>query len=177
MTIRTYGNTQPKLGHGVYVDSAATVIGDVELGDDCSVWPGAVLRGDVHSIRIGARSNIQDGSICHVTHDGPFSPGGLALSVGEDVTVGHRVILHACQVGDRCLIGMGAIVMDGAEIEDEVMVGAAALVTAGKRLRTGFLYVGTPAKPLRALTDEERAFLRYSAEHYVRLKNKHAARG
>jgi carbonic anhydrase/acetyltransferase-like protein (isoleucine patch superfamily) len=148
------------------------VIGAVELGDDASVWPMSVLRGDVNFIRIGARSNVQDGSVIHVTHDGPYTPaGGIPTLVGEDVTVGHKCLLHACTIGNRCLIGMGAIIMDGVEIGDDVMVGAGSLVTPGKKLESGWLYRGSPARRARALSDEEREQLVYSAAHYVRLKD------
>jgi carbonic anhydrase/acetyltransferase-like protein (isoleucine patch superfamily) len=169
--IRPYRGTLPRLGARAYVDEASRVIGDVELGDDCSVWPFAVIRGDVNRIRIGARSNVQDGSILHVTHDGPYTPGGVPLLIGEDVTVGHGVILHACTIGNRCLIGMGARVLDKVVIEDEVFVAAGAIVTPGKRLESGYLYRGSPAVQARPLTADERANLKYSAEHYVRVKN------
>lgn len=169
--LRTLQTWAPGLGQGVYVDSTAVIIGRVFLGDDVSVWPGSVIRGDVNSIHIGARSNIQDLSVLHVTHDGPYSPGGFPLRIGEDVTVGHRCILHACSVGDRCLIGMGSIVMDGAVIEDEVLLAAGSLVSPGKRLESGYLYRGSPAHKLRPLTAQEREMLRYSAAHYVRLKD------
>ncbi len=171
--IRAYRGVLPRLGKEVYVDEAARVIGDVELGDDASVWPMAVVRGDVNSVHIGARSNVQDASVLHVTHDGPYSPGGAALVIGDDVTIGHGAILHACTVGNRCLIGMGARVLDKVVIEDEVFVAAGAVVTPGKRLVSGFLYRGSPATQARPLSDSERAQLRYSAEHYVRVKNEY----
>lgn len=173
MSLRPYLDALPHLGERVYVDPAASVIGQVMLADDVSIWPGAVVRGDVNVIQIGARSNIQDGAVCHVTHDGPYSPGGAALTIGTDVTVGHRAVLHACTIGARCLIGMGALVLDGAVLEEEVMLGAGALVPPGKRLDSGWLYVGSPARPTRLLRDEERAFLAYSAAHYVRLKERY----
>lgn len=171
-SIRPFEAHQPRLGARVWVDPQATVIGQVTLGDDSSVWPQAVLRGDVNRIEIGAQSNIQDGAICHVTHDGPYTPGGFPLQVGDQVTVGHGAILHACTIGHRCLIGMGAIVLDGAIIEDEVMVAAGALVSPGKRLESGWLYVGQPAQPARPLTTQQIEALRYSAEHYVRVKDR-----
>jgi carbonic anhydrase/acetyltransferase-like protein (isoleucine patch superfamily) len=161
----------PRLGREVYIDEAARVIGDVELGDDASVWPFAVLRGDVNFIRIGARTNVQDGSVLHVTHDGPYSPGGMPLVIGDDVTIGHGVILHACTIGHRCLIGMGARVLDKVVIEDDVFVAAGSIVTPGKTLQSGYLYRGSPAVQARALTEAELANLRYSAKHYVRVKN------
>ena len=169
--IRPYRGRLPRLGREVYIDEAARVIGDVELGDDASVWPFAVLRGDVNVIRVGARSNVQDGSVLHVTHDGPYSPGGMPLTIGDDVTIGHGVILHACTIGHRCLIGMGARVLDKVVIEDDVFVAAGAIVTPGKRLESGYLYRGSPAVQARVLTEAERANLKYSAEHYVRVKN------
>lgn len=170
-TLRDYLNFRPQLGARAYVDPAATVIGQVVLGDDVSVWPNVVLRGDVNRIEVGARSNIQDGAIGHVTHDGPFTPGGIALRIGDDVTVGHGAILHACSIGNRCLIGMGALVLDGAEIEEQVMLGAGSLVAPGKRLESGWLYRGRPALPARRLSDAEVELLSYSAAHYVRLKD------
>ncbi len=170
---RSYQEHQPELGERVWIDPAATVIGQVRLGDDTSIWPGAVLRGDVNYITVGARTNIQDGTICHVTHDGPYSPGGEPLVLGEDITVGHAAILHACRIGDRCLIGMGALVLDGAVIEDDVMLAAGSLVSPGKTLKSGWLYRGQPARPVRELTEKELEMLKYSAENYVRLKDEY----
>lgn len=158
-----------------WIADTATVIGDVTLGADCSVWSSAVVRGDVHSISIGARTNIQDGAVCHVTHDGPYSPGGMPLIIGDDVTVGHNATLHGCIIGHRVLVGMGAIVMDKVVIEDEVMLAAGTLVPPGKRLMSGWLYKGNPAVAVRELTTDELAMLHYSAEHYVRLKNRYLA--
>lgn len=173
--IRDFEGKRPELGTGAYVDEGALVLGDVVLGADSSVWPMAVVRGDVNTIRIGARTNIQDNSVLHVTHDGPYTKGGVPLIVGDDVTVGHHVVLHACTVGNFCLIGMGAIVMDKVVLEDEVFLAAGTLVPPGKRLRGGYLYRGNPAVEARPLTDAERDNLRYSAQHYVRLKNRHQA--
>ena len=171
MPIRTYNHYQPCLGQAVYIDEQALVIGDVRLGDDVSIWPMAVVRGDVERITIGATTNVQDGSVLHVSHAGPFSPEGQPLTIGRGVTIGHRAVIHACTVGDYCLIGIGAIILDGAVLEDYVMLGAGALVPPGKKLERGFLYVGSPAKPVRALTEKEISFLEYSAQHYVSLKN------
>lgn len=171
--LRPYQGLMPTLAPGAYVDEQACVIGDVHLGADASVWPFATLRGDVNRIRIGARTNVQDNAVLHVTHDGPYTPGGADLIIGEDVTLGHGVILHACHIGNRVLIGMGSLVLDKVEIEDEVFVGAGSLVTPGKRLQRGWLYAGRPAKPVRELRAEELANLRYSAEHYVRVKNRY----
>ena len=175
--LRAFQGSEPRLPASAFVDPTAVVIGDVTLGEDASVWPQAVLRGDVQRIEIGARTNLQDGCIVHVTHDGPFSPGGVATVVGADVTVGHRVILHACSIGDLCLIGMGAIIMDRAVIESGVIVAAGALVPPGKVLESGYLYVGSPARCLRPLSEQEREHLAYSARHYVTLKNRHMAGG
>jgi len=173
MAIRSFHHHTPILGKNVYIDEAALVLGDVKIGDDSSIWPMTVVRGDIHKIRIGCRTNIQDGSVLHVTHDSQYSPGGQPLIIGDDVTVGHKSILHACQIGNQCLIGMGAIILDGAIIEDRVMVGANALVSSGKKLESGYLYLGSPAKVVRKLTDEELNFLNYSAQSYVDLKNQH----
>lgn len=169
--IRAYRGRLPRLGNLAYVDEQACVIGDVEAGDDVSIWPMAVVRGDVNFIRIGDRSNVQDGAVLHVTHDGPLLPGGMGLVIGDDVTIGHQAILHGCTVGHRCLIGMGAKVLDRAVIEDDVLLGAGSLVSPGKRLESGWLYRGSPAVAARRLSAEEIANLRYSAEHYVRVKN------
>ncbi len=171
--IRRFAGITPQLGSGVYIDPQAAVIGEVALADDVSVWPFAAVRGDVHRIDIGARSNVQDNAVLHVTHDGPYSPGGVALLIGADVTIGHGVILHACTIGDRCLIGMGAIVLDRVVIESEVLLAAGSMVPAGKRLQSGWLYRGAPAQQARPLSEAERAHFRYSAEHYVRLKNRY----
>jgi carbonic anhydrase/acetyltransferase-like protein (isoleucine patch superfamily) len=173
VTIKTYNNIHPQLGKNVYVDSTALVIGDVRLDDDVSIWPMTVVRGDVNSIEIGAKTNIQDGCVLHVTHKSDANPPGHPVIVGRGVTVGHRVVLHGCTVGDLSLIGMGAVVMDGAVVEDRVMLAAGALVPPGKRLESGFLYVGSPAKAVRPLNDPELEFLAYSKDGYVSLKNQY----
>jgi len=177
VTIRTYQGKTPSLGERVFVDASAVVIGDVEIGADSSVWPLVTIRGDMHRIRIGARTSVQDGSVLHITHAGPFNPDGFPLTLGDDVTVGHKVLLHGCTVGSRILVGMGSIVMDGAVIEDEVILGAGSLVPPGKVLESGYLYVGSPVKKARPLTDKERAFFTYSAGNYVKLKDQHIAEG
>ncbi len=169
----TFEGNMPHLGQRVYIAETALLIGDVHLDDDVSIWPGVVARGDIHHIHVGSGSNIQDGCILHVTHDGPFSPGGFPLTVGQRVTVGHRAVLHGCRIGDLCLIGIGAIVMDGAILEDEIILAAGALVPPGKRLESGHLYIGSPARQSRPLNDDERRFLAYSADHYVQLKNRY----
>lgn len=167
--IRPFRNVCPTVPDSAYVDPSAVVIGDVMLGEETSLWPMVVARGDVNFIRIGARSNIQDGSVLHVTHEQGKPPGGHPLVVGDEVTVGHRVTLHGCTVGDRCLIGMGSIVLDGAVLEPNVLLGAGSLVPPGKVLGGGALWLGSPARRVRTLTDEELARLAYSADHYVRL--------
>jgi carbonic anhydrase/acetyltransferase-like protein (isoleucine patch superfamily) len=173
--IRSYQGTRPTLGARVYVDPQAAVIGRVTLGADCSIWPMAVLRGDVNAIRLGARTNVQDGSVLHVTHDGPFSPGGLPLVIGDDVTVGHHVVLHACTLGDRILVGMGAIVLDGAVVEDEVIIGAGAVVPPRKRLPSRTLWIGNPARQSRELNERELEQFAYLSRHYVRIKDGYLA--
>ena len=173
LSIRSHRGISPNLGLRVYVDPAATVIGNVCLGDDVSVWPGAVLRGDMHSISVGARSNIQDNAVLHITHASDFNPAGWPLSIGEDVVVGHRAILHGCTLGNRILVGNGAIVNDGAVVEDEVIIGAGCMVPPGKTLASGFVYVGNPCKPLREISDKEKSFFSYSPANYVKLKNQY----
>lgn len=174
MAIRGFEKIDPYIDEKAYVDEAATVIGDVAIGAHSSIWPNSVLRGDVQSIRVGERTNIQDGAIVHVTHDGEFSPGGFATEIGNDVTVGHRAIVHACTVEDRVLVGMGAILMDGATVRSDVIIGAGALVPPGAELESGWLYIGSPAKAKRELTEEELRSLKYSAEHYAELADRHA---
>ncbi|MDH4133992.1 MAG: gamma carbonic anhydrase family protein [Gammaproteobacteria bacterium] len=171
MAIRPYKEALPQLGARVYVDESAAVIGDVVLGDDASVWPMCSVRGDVNFIRIGARTNIQDNSVIHVSHRHAALPEGRGCTVGIDVTVGHQCILHACTIGNECLIGMGSIVLDGAVLHDRVLLGAGSLVTEGKELEGGYLWMGRPAKKVRPLTEEEIKWLAYSAKHYVKLKD------
>ncbi|PKO64185.1 MAG: gamma carbonic anhydrase family protein, partial [Betaproteobacteria bacterium HGW-Betaproteobacteria-17] len=160
----------PTLGAGAWVHPRATVIGEVSLGADASVWPGAVIRGDVNSIVIGEASNIQDNSVLHVSHRTPANPAGGPLVIGARVTVGHSVILHACTIGDECLIGMGSIILDRAVVQTHVLLGAGSLVPEGRVLESGHLYLGRPAKLVRALSEEEIAYFGYSAQHYVALK-------
>ncbi len=173
MTIKTFNGIAPAIAETAYVDADAVVIGDVTVGEHASLWPTTVVRGDVQSIRIGAYTNIQDGSIVHVTHDGEFSPGGFACAIGNYVTVGHRAVVHACTVGDYCLIGMGSTIMDGAVLEPKVMLAAGSLVPGGKTLEGGYLWVGSPAKKQRPLTERELRFLEYSANHYAKLKDRY----
>ncbi len=173
--IRSFQGISPKLGRRVYVDPAATVIGDVSLGDDVSVWPGAVIRGDMHTIRVGHRSNVQDNAVLHITHPSDYNPGGWPLTIGDDVVIGHRAILHGCTLGNRILVGNGAIVNDGAVIEDDVIIGAGCLVPPGKTLDSGYVYVGNPCRQLRPITEDEERFFRYSPAHYVELKDQYLA--
>ncbi|MBE3653904.1 gamma carbonic anhydrase family protein [Vibrio navarrensis] len=170
-SIRSYKGICPQIGDRVYIDSSSVLVGDIQIGDDSSIWPLVAARGDVNHIRIGERSNIQDGSVLHVTHKNAANPDGYPLLIGNDVTVGHKVMLHGCTIKDRVLVGMGAIVLDGVIIEEEAMIGAGSLVPPGKVLESGFLYVGSPVKQARPLTDKERAFLQKSADNYVQNKN------
>jgi len=169
--MRAYRNHLPRIHESAWIDPDAVVIGDVAVGRDSSVWPATVIRGDVNRIRIGERTNIQDGSVIHVTHRSEENPDGHAAIIGNEVTVGHKVILHGCTVKDRCLIGMGSIILDGAVIHEHTLVGAGSLVPPGKELESGYLWLGSPARRVRELTPEEIEHFRYSANHYVRLKN------
>ncbi len=174
--LRNFEDASPALGPDVYIDESARVIGDVSLNDDVSVWPMAVLRGDVERIEVGARSNIQDGSIVHVTHDGPYTPGGRGCFIGRDVTVGHAAVVHACSVGDACLIGMRATLMDDVVVSRHCLIGAGALLTPGTETGAGELWLGSPARRVRALSAREIEQIEYSAAHYVRLKNCYLAK-
>lgn len=177
MTIRSFQGITARLAKDVFVDPTAVVLGDVELAEGVSVWPMAVIRGDMHFIRIGRATSVQDGAVLHITHASDFNPGGFPLIIGEEVTIGHKAILHGCKLGNRILVGMGAIVMDGVTVEDEVIIAAGALVPPGKTLRSGYVYAGSPARELRALTEKERRFFSYSAANYVALQAKHRAEG
>ncbi|NOY66647.1 MAG: gamma carbonic anhydrase family protein [Gammaproteobacteria bacterium] len=173
MAVRHLGRLIPRVNTSAFIDESAQVIGDVELGQDSSVWPMAVIRGDIQKIIIGQNTNIQDGCVLHVTHDSQYQPGGCELRVGDYVTVGHGVILHGCTINDHCLIGMGSTIMDNAVLEENVMLAAGSLVTPGKVLKSGYLYVGSPAKAKRLLTREEIEYFEYAANHYVKLKNQY----
>ncbi|EKO3392419.1 gamma carbonic anhydrase family protein [Vibrio fluvialis] len=169
--IRSYKGITPQIGERVYIDESSVLVGDIKIGNDASIWPLVAARGDVNHIVIGTRSNIQDGSVLHVTHKNNENPDGYPLIIGEDVTVGHKVMLHGCTIQDRVLVGMGAIVLDGVVVESDVMIGAGSLVPPGKRLESGYLYIGSPVKQARPLNEKERAFLVKSAQNYVQNKN------
>ncbi|MFT3763861.1 MAG: gamma carbonic anhydrase family protein [Pseudoxanthomonas sp.] len=175
--LRPYLDRFPTLGERVYVDPAATVIGDVALADDVSVWPGTVIRGDVNFVRIGARSNVQDGTVIHVSHHSPYNDAGHPTLIGEDVTIGHGAIVHACTIEDACLIGMGATILDGAVVKKNGFVGAGAVVGPGKTVGEGELWLGNPARPARKLSATEIESLLYSARHYVKLKDRYLGVG
>ncbi|MDC9582625.1 gamma carbonic anhydrase family protein [Xenorhabdus sp. PR6a] len=169
--LRQYLNFYPQVGQRVLLDPSSVVIGDVRLADNVSIWPLVVIRGDVNYVSIGSRTNIQDGSVLHVTHKSSDNPNGFPLIIGEDVTVGHKAMLHGCKIGNRVLVGMGSILLDGVTIEDDVVIGAGSLVPPGKKLESGYLYVGSPAKQVRKLTPEELEGLLYSANNYARWKD------
>lgn len=171
--IQAFKTTTPQLAERVYIAASAVVIGDVTIGADSSIWPQAVVRGDVNSITIGSRTNIQDGSVLHVNHENRFDHDGSKVHIGNDVTVGHRVILHGCRIEDRCLIGMGSIILDDALLQPEVFLAAGSLVPSGKELISGYLWMGNPVRKIRPLSKDEIEFLHYSAKHYMHLKNEY----
>ncbi|WLS79362.1 gamma carbonic anhydrase family protein [Erwinia pyri] len=173
--LRSYKEYSPQSGLRVMVDDSSVVVGEVELQDDVSIWPLVAIRGDVNRVVIGKRSNIQDGSVLHVTHKSSYNPEGYPLIVGEDVTVGHKAMLHGCTIGNRVLVGMGSILLDGVVVEDDVMIGAGSLVPPGKRLVSGYLYLGSPVRQARPLSEEEIAGLLYSSANYVRWKDDYLA--
>ena len=173
LSIRDFKGKSPEIGENVFIDPMAYVLGDVELGDDVSVWPMVAIRGDLEKITIGDRSNVQDGSILHTTRRNKAFPNGFPLTIGKDVTIGHSVTLHGCTIHDRVLVGMGAIVLDGAVVHSDVMIGSGALVPPGKILESGFLYLGSPAKQARLLSDDEKAFLKISIVNYLKTKDEH----
>ncbi|MEM7541062.1 MAG: gamma carbonic anhydrase family protein [Pseudomonadota bacterium] len=175
MNIRPFEGVMPVIDPSVFVDETAIVIGNVEIGAESSLWPYVVVRGDVNSITIGARTNIQEASVLHCNADSIIAPGGTPLAIGSDVTVGHRAILHGCTVHDNVLVGMGATVMDKVVVEPEVVIAAGALVSPGKVLESGYLYAGAPAKRVRELNDTDRAWLDWTFGHYSELKERHLA--
>ena len=175
--IQAYLNTEPIIGKDVYIDESARIIGDVTIADKSSIWLNVSIRGDVNYIRIGERTNIQDNSVLHVGnkgYDNQVQHDGAPLIIGDDVTVGHAVILHGCTIGNRIIIGMGSIILDKAVIEDDCMIGAGSLVPPGKRLESGYLYLGSPVRQMRKLSDEEIDQLRQSAHHYVKIAKNYA---
>ena len=175
MNLRSFQGHAPRIGQRVLIDPSAVVLGQVILEDDVSIWPQVAIRGDMHRIRVGARSSVQDGCVLHITHAGPFNPDGWPLDIGCDVTIGHGAILHGCCVGNRVLVGMSSTVMDGAVVGDDVVIAAGALITPGKILRSGFLYAGSPAREVRPLSEKELSYFLYSANNYVKLKDQHIA--
>lgn len=175
MPIRDYHQHSPSIGPRCYIDSSSVLVGQISLAEDVSIWPLVAARGDVNYITIGARTNIQDGSVLHVSRKSAQNPNGFPLIIGEDVTVGHKCMLHGCVLGNRILVGMGAIIMDGVIVEDDVFIGAGTLVPPNKKLKSGYLYVGNPMIEKRPLKDSERQFLKQSAENYVLLKDDYIA--
>ena len=173
--VRTFESITPVIAASTFIDETAVVIGNVTIGEDSSVWPTVVMRGDVNSITIGNRTSIQDGSVLHVNHADEHNPGGDPLSIGNNVTVGHKVMLHGCTIHDRCLIGMSATILDKVVVEADTIIGAGSLVSPGKTLKGGYLYVGVPARQVRKLTEEEWAYLDFAADFYVQLKSRHRA--
>ncbi|MAJ81356.1 MAG: gamma carbonic anhydrase family protein [Legionellales bacterium] len=173
--IRTFKTFKPEIDKKAYIDETALIIGQCIIGADTSIWPMCVLRGDVHEIIIGKGTNIQDGCIIHCASSTLTPPSGRGTYVGDNVTVGHGVILHACTSEDNVLIGMGSTIMDDAHIEENVIIGANSLVSQGQVLRSGHLYFGSPCKERRALTQEEIAYIALSATHYVDLAKEHYA--
>lgn len=175
MVMKSFRGHTPLLGNKVWVDDSAVLIGDIEIGDDSSVWPLVSIRGDMHSIRIGARTSIQDNTCLHITHASDYNPAGHPLIIGDDVTVGHMAMLHGCTVGNQVLIGMGTTILDGAVIENQVVIGAGSLVPPGKRLASGFLYMGSPARAVRPLKQSELDYFQYAGLNYVKLKDEYLA--
>ncbi|WP_449550526.1 gamma carbonic anhydrase family protein [Lelliottia amnigena] len=173
--LRPFKDLFPQKGDRVMIDSRSVVVGDVRMADDVSIWPLVAIRGDVNHVMIGSRTNIQDGSVLHVTHKSTHNPEGCPLIVGEDVTIGHKVMLHGCTIGNRVLVGMGSILLDGVIVEDDVMIGAGSLVPQNKRLESGYLYLGSPVKQIRPLNEAEIAGLQYSANNYVKWKDEYLA--
>ncbi|TDF36226.1 gamma carbonic anhydrase family protein [Alteromonadaceae bacterium M269] len=175
MSIRSYRNITPTIADNCFVDPSSVLVGDIVIGENSSIWPLVAARGDVNSMRIGDNSNIQDGTVLHVTRKSANNPDGYPLTIGDYVTVGHKCMLHGCTLGSRILVGMGAIVMDGAVVEDDVIIGAGSLVPPNKTLESGYLYVGSPVKKIRELNQGERDFLTKTAENYVILKDEYLA--
>ena len=175
MPIHAYKGIAPTIATGVYIEQSAVLYGDITLDSDVSIWPLVAARGDVNHIVIGARTNIQDGTILHVTRKSTTLPNGYPLIIGDDVTVGHQCMLHGCTLGDRILVGMGSVLMDGVVVENDVFIGAGSVVPPNKVLKSGYLYVGNPIKQIRPLKPSEQAFLTQSAQNYVALKDEYLA--
>jgi carbonic anhydrase/acetyltransferase-like protein (isoleucine patch superfamily) len=175
MTLIRFGDAAPRLDPACFVAPGAVLIGDVEVGPEASIWYNCVLRGDVNRIRIGARTNIQDGSVLHVDSPHPGAEAGHPTLVGEEVLIGHLAMVHGCILHDRAFVGLGAIVMDGCEIESFGMLAAGALLTPGRRIPAGQLWAGRPAKYVRDLSEAERAANLAGVDHYVELARAHRA--
>jgi carbonic anhydrase/acetyltransferase-like protein (isoleucine patch superfamily) len=175
LNIRAFESTSPQIAEGVWVDASAILIGDVHISSLSSIWPLVVIRADVQQIRIGTATNVQDGCVLHVSHDSEYLPGGSSLTLGDGVTIGHKAILHGCEIANACFIGMGCTILDGAVLEPYTLLGAGSLVASGKHLPGGYLWLGSPARRVRRLTEKERAYIDYSADHYVRLAKRHRA--
>ena len=173
MSIRSYKSKSPKFAEHCYIDASSVLVGDVDCAEHVSIWPLVAARGDVNTIKIGARTNIQDGTVLHVSRTSEVNPNGFPLLIGADVTVGHKCMLHGCTLGDRILVGMGAIIMDGAIVEDDVFIGAGTLVPPNKILKSGYLYKGNPAQQARPLKESEITFLKQSAVNYIKLKDEY----
>ncbi|MBK1719737.1 gamma carbonic anhydrase family protein [Thiocystis violacea] len=173
--IQGFEGQHPDIASDAWVHATAVVIGDVRLGSGSSIWPLCAVRGDIHRIEIGAGTNIQDGSILHVSHDSRFMPGGAPILIQDGVTIGHQVVLHGCEIQDHCLIGIGARVLDRAVLKPRVMLGAGSLVTPRQVLEGGYLWLGAPARRARPLTDQELEYLDYVAANYVRLAERYRA--
>lgn len=169
MGIRAFKGVAPRIHPSCFIEDSAQIIGDVELGEDCSVWFNTVIRGDVHSIRLGRRTNVQDLCMIHVEAQ------AFATRLGDEVTVGHHAVLHGCEVGNRVLVGMGAVLMNGVVVGDDCLIAAGALLTPGTRVPPGSLALGSPARVKRPVTAEERSWIARSAENYVRYAREHRA--
>jgi carbonic anhydrase/acetyltransferase-like protein (isoleucine patch superfamily) len=169
MPIEPYQTHHPQIASDTFVHHTACLIGQVTVANDSSIWPYCVLRGDVEAIYIGAHTNIQDGTIIHTTHAGPYTDSGRSTHVGDQVTVGHRCILHACTIEDRAFIGMNSTILDGAIIRSGAMIGANSLITSGQDIDGGYLWLGQPARKVRPLTQAEQDYIAYSAAHYCRV--------
>jgi len=175
MTLLSYEGRTPRIDPTAFVAPGARLIGDVEIGPEASIWYNCVLRGDVNAIRVGARSNIQDGTVLHVDSPEPGHPAGYPTLIGEEVLIGHLAMVHGCILRDRAFVGLGAIVMDGCEIEGDAMLAAGAMLTPGKRIPAGQLWAGRPAKYVRDLREADIAAMRAGVAHYVELARRHRA--